>query len=51
MKKRLFKKAVKKMSNTKLYEHVANCENEMKNQTLHNEFDKRFPELNNKAKE
>ena len=49
MKKRLFKKSVKKMSDSELNEHVAYCENKRKIQILYAEFDRRFPDLTLKS--
>lgn len=42
MKKRLFKKKVKTMSDEELNEHVAYCESKRKDRILMKEFDKRF---------
>lgn len=42
MKKRVYKKKVKQMSDDELNEHVGYCENKRKIPILFNEFDKRF---------
>lgn len=42
MRKRLWKKKIKKMNDTELTEHVAYCDNKRLRVLFENEFDKRF---------